>query len=208
MQTMCEGNRPLSSESPQEPSNPSPAPERPAPRPRTHSQQRSRRNSVFQYITILFAAAFILLLLTLVMERRQHAQLQEESEEQINNLQQSVSAVQSLQNLYDENGALKDQVDELEAAQQELENDAANLRSMVESLSVQLEKTKEAMDYFWQIDEAYVRGRYALCRSLIETMEDVSAGSALKEYLPRESTTDNDRFSPYDRYQEIRGALY
>ena len=25
-----------------------------------------------------------------------------------------------------------------------------------------LERTKEAMDYFWQIDEAYVRGRYSL----------------------------------------------
>ena len=39
-------------------------------------------------------------------------------------------------------------------------------------------------------------------------MEDVSAGSALKEYLPTESTTDNDRFSPADRYQEIYDALY
>ena len=28
------------------------------------------------------------------------------------------------------------------------------------------------------------------------------------EYLPKESVTDNGRFSPYDRYQEIYEALY
>ena len=72
-----------------------------------------------------------------------------------------------------------------------------------------LERTKEAMDYFWQIDEAYVRGRYSLCRDLIAVLEDTSSGEApLKSYLPQESYTDNGRFSPADRYQEIWDALY
>ena len=59
------------------------------------------------------------------------------------------------------------------------------------------------MDWFWQINEAYVRGRYTQARTLIEDM-----GEELPEYLPKESITDNDRFSPYDRYQEIYEALY
>ena len=85
---------------------------RPAPKQTPHGERRSARNqqkrrqrSVFQYITILFAAAFVLLLFTFVMERRQHEILQQENQEQIDNLQQSVSAVQSLDNLYQENEA-------------------------------------------------------------------------------------------------------
>ena len=77
----------------------------------------------------------------------------------------------------------------------------------MDDLTVREEKLIQAMDLFWQIDEAYVRGRYSLCRELIGRMEDLSAGSALKEYLPTESTTDNDRFSPADRYQEIYDAV-
>ena len=45
------------------------------------------------------------------MERRQNDLLQQQSQEEIDNLQQeSVNAVQSLQNLYDQNEALKQQV--------------------------------------------------------------------------------------------------
>ena len=102
----------------------------------TPGQQKRRQKSVFQYIAILFGAAFVLLLFTFVMERRQYQLLQEQNEA--------------------------------------------------------------------QIDEAYAKGRYSLCRSLIQNLQ--SAG--LAEYLPKESTTDNDRFSPYDRYQEIYDALY
>ena len=68
----------------------------------------------------------------------------------------------------------------------------------------QAEQTRQAMDWFWQIDEAYVLGRYSLCRELIQSLED----SGLSERLPQESTTDNGRFSPALRYQEIREALY
>ena len=59
---------------------------------------------MFQYITILFAAAFVLLLYTFMMERRQNDILQQQSNDKLNQLQQqSVSAVQSLDNLYQEN---------------------------------------------------------------------------------------------------------
>ena len=174
------------------------------PQRRSRSQQKRRQRSVFQYITILFAAAFVLLLFTFVMERRQNQLLQQENQEQIDNLQQSVTAVQSLDNLYKENGALRDKVDQLE---QQLQTSAQDLQSEKTTLLQQLEgkeKALQAMDWFWQIDEAYAKGRYSLCRSLIQNLQ--SAG--LEQYLPRESTTNNDRFSPYDRYQEIYDRLY
>lgn len=174
-------------------------------RPLTKGQQKRRQNSVFQYIAILFAAAFVLLLFTSMMERRQFEALQQENQEQIDDLQQdTITAVNSLNSLYAENDKLKEQVAELE---QQLEQQTQSYQSGQATLLQQqedLEKSLQAMDWFWQIDEAYVRGRYSLCRSLIQNLES----TGLVEYLPKESTTANDRFSPYDRFQEIYETLY
>ena len=85
----------------------------PAKRQRTTPKQR-RQQSAMRYITILFAAAFVLMLFTYLMERRQNEVLMQENQEQIEDLQQSVSAVQSLKNLYAENDALKEQLAQLE----------------------------------------------------------------------------------------------
>ena len=183
----------------------------PAPKQTPHGERRSartqqkrRQRSVFQYITILFAAAFVLLLFTFVMERRQHEILQQENQEQIDNLQQSVSAVQSLDNLYKENEALKEQVAQLEQQLQQAAQDRQSEKTTLLQQVEAKEKGLQAMDWFWQIDEAYAKGRYSLCRSLIQNLQN----AGLAEYLPKESTTDNDCFSPYERYQEIYDNLY
>lgn len=172
-------------------------------RPLSRGQQKRQQRSVFQYIAILFAAAFVLLLFTFMMEKRQHELLREEDREQINDLQQSVSAVQSLQDLYNENAALKETVADLEDRLQEAERQLDGLPDTISHLEYSLAQTKAAMDWFWQIDEAYVRGRYSLCRSLITSLDE----AGLAEFLPKESVTDNGRFSPADRYQEICDAL-
>ena len=166
----------------------SPAPE-PEKAPEKKAPAKQGGHPVFQYIAILFAAAFALLLFTFLMEKRQNDLLQQQNQEQIDHLQQSVSAVQSLDNLYKENAQAK-----LQAAQAQ---QAARLES-------DLDSTKRAMDWFWQIDEAYVSGKTRLCRSLIQSLED----AGLRAFLPTESTTDNGRFSPADRYQEIYDALF
>ena len=178
----------------------------PAPKQTPHGERRSARNqqkrrqrSVFQYITILFAAAFVLLLFTFVMERRQHEILQQENQEQIDNLQQSVSAVQSLDNLYKENEALKEQVAQLEQQLQQAAQDRQSEKTTLLQQVEAKEKSLQAMDWFWQIDEAYVKNKWSLCRKLIQTMPE-----GLADYLPQESATDNGRFSPADRYAEIR----
>ena len=90
--------------------------------------------------------------------------------------------------------------EELEQTQRELDG----AWTTVANLSDWQEHLIRAMDLFWQIDEAYVLGRYSLCRTLIQALEE----GGLSSYLPQESITDNGRFSPADRYQEIRDALY
>ena len=165
--------------------------------------QRRRQSSVFRYIAVLFGAAFVLLLFTFMMERRQYQRLQEENQD---NKQQSVSATQTLNGILEENKQLKEQLEEQQGALEELQGRFARLEddyTAAEQARVEQSRTAEAMDWFWQINEAYVRGRYSKCRELISSLE----GGGLEEYLPKESATNNDRFSPYDRYMEIRNKV-
>lgn len=167
--------------------------------PRRKSQQRSRRNSVFQYIAVMFMAAFVLLLVTFLMERRQ-------SQQQIDDLKQSVSAYQTLQGLMDDNSQLREEADQLDRRIQALEGQLSAAQAQQTELEAQLqarEKTEQAMHWFWQINEASVRGRTTLCRQLITSLEE----AGLQGYLPKENITGTDRFSPYDRYMEIRGQV-
>ena len=178
----------------------------PTKRQRTTPKQR-RQQSAMRYITILFAAAFVLMLFTYLMERRQNEVLMQENQEQIEDLQQSVSAVQSLKNLYAENDALKEQLAQLEEKNSRLETEKNTLSGHITNVELNLANAKkglQAMDWFWQIDEAYAKGKYALCRSLIESLDTAE----LTGYLPTESITDNGRFSPADRLAEIRDKVY
>ena len=193
----------------------SPAPEqesKPEPEKKPEHSHKHRQKSVIQYITILFAAAFVLLLYTFMMERRQNDILQQQSNDKLNQLQQqSVSAVQSLDNLYQENEYLKQSMDHLETQISNLEQEKQQLEqdlAAAQDANQWQQRSAEAMDWFWQVDEAYVRGKYSLCRTLMRHLEDTGDGDPLKNYLPQESATKNGRFSPYHRYEEIYHALH
>lgn len=172
------------------------------------TQDRKRQRSVVSYISIMFLAAFALLGMSLAMERRQHAENQQNLDnlnQSLTGLKDSVSAMQSVQQLYEENANLKNQISDLE---EQLESIKTQQDTAVTQLTVDMERTSKAMDYFWQINEAYVRNRWSTARVLIKVMEDNAEGFALKDYLPKESTTDNGRFSPADRYQEIYDRVF
>ncbi len=161
-----------------------------------HTHPR-RKMSVFGYLSVLFAVAFLLLLVAYFQQKRM-------SSETADALKQSASAVQSIQAVMDENKTLTEENTRL---QSELED----LRAQVDRLSAaqqaqsqaedQFTQQLSAMDYFWQIDEAYVLKRYDLCRQLIEEMGDLS------DLLPDWKATENERFSPAARFREIRDAL-
>ena len=157
------------------------------------SHHRRRRQSVVQYIAVLFAAAFVLLGMSYVMEKRQNAQEVDDLKKQSN------SAMQSVEVLIQENEDLKQQVDDLKRQLEQTES--AHLQSEEELTRAQSDaaNTAAALDWFWQIDEAYVKSKWSLCRKLIQAMPE-----GLADYLPQESVTDNGRFSPADRYAEIR----
>ena len=91
---------------------------------------------------------------------------------------------------------------EVAALEEQLEEAEVRLREIQEQLD-QEDLALQAMHWFWQLNDAYVRGRTAQCRTLITSMEE----AGLQEALPRENVTGTDRFSPYDRYMEIRGRI-
>ena len=156
------------------------------------SHHRRRRQSVVQYIAVLFAAAFVLLGMSYVMEKRQNAQEVDDLKKQSN------SAMQSVEVLIQENEDLKQQVDDLKRQLEQTES--AHLQSEEGLTRAQSDAANTAaLDWFWQIDEAYVKNKWSLCRSLMQDMPE-----GLAAYLPQESVTDNGRFSPADRYAEIR----
>ena len=161
--------------------------------------REKRQRSVVHYIAILFAAAFLLMMMAYLMDQRQNEAMNDLNQS-LSGLQESLSDQSSLQDIYEDNMELIQQVGQLEEQVKQLEE---NNQELTSQLSDQ-EKASQAMDWFWQIDEAYVLGRYSLCRSLIQELED----AGLVDYLPKESVTDNGRFSPSGRYQEIYEALY
>ena len=170
-----------------------------------------KTKSVLNYILILFIAAFLLMALSFFMHQRSNT-------ETMGALQSSVSTMQELQDAQERIIALQDQLaateellDVSEQTLEELRNaDITELQNALTKASAQADKnskaldsTVRAMDLFWQIDEAYVLGKTNRCRELIEILET----EVLAPYLPTESTTDNGRFSPFDRYAEICEAL-
>jgi len=168
-----------------------------------HTRSRSRA-PIAGYLVILFAVAFLLLLMAYFQQQRLNDQTSE-------TLKQSVSAVDALQQLMEDNEELRGKVEELETQVEELTQAKQVLEKAAQDHayeSIVNRGRTEAMDVFWQLDEAYVLGRYSLCRELIQIMEEQSDYKSYKDQLPTEATLDNGRFSPADRYQEIYDALY
>ena len=174
----------------------------------TNRTRPNHKRSVTNYLMILFAAAIVLLLFSYLMQQRST------SEQALSGIQQSISAMQSAQDLYEENSSLKDEINTLDDQIDQLEDQLSQVQDKIDRQNkennalqqqvMDLQKSNQAMDWFWQIDEAYVLGRYTLCRELITQLN----AAGLTEFLPRSSITANRRFSPYDRYQEIYDALY
>ena len=139
------------------------------------------------------------MLLTFVMEKRQNEQVVDSLNESVTGLRESLTNMQSAQDIYEENMELIQKVDQLQT-----ENDSLKAQQEENKATVDgQEKAIQALDWFWQINEAYATGKYSKARSLIQEFE----ATGLVSYLPKESVTDNGRFSPADRYAEIVSAL-
>lgn len=174
-------------------------------RERSHLQHAAehakphKKVSVMGYLAILFAAAFLLLLLSYFMQQRN-------SEQTISGLKDSVSAMESVQNLIADNDALRKKVDELEADYEQAaaaNADLAAQRTANERTIAELEDQVAAMDWLWRIQRAWSRGSRADCRALVDQFE----ASGLPKSLPETALAETDGPSPADQYDALLDAL-
>lgn len=162
-------------------------------------KDKGKSAPVVNYISLLLLASFLLLFMTFLMENRQ-------SEEMLDSLRSSVSAMQSVENLYEENADLLEETARLQQELYKEQQEHMLLKKEMEKAEQQIQMGDIqvlAMDWFWQIDEAYVLKRNELALNLILSVEQMN----LDAYLPYENLSDTERFSPAHRYAEIKQAL-
>lgn len=166
-----------------------------------HEKPR-KPQSVLIYLVILFAAAFVLLAWTFLMQQRS-------SSETIAGLRESVSAMESVQTLQEDNDALRQQVAGLEDQVEELLQENAQLsredgarQDEVDSLTAQI----QALQRLNQLRALYNDGAYSRARALLEEWGE--PGGQMEELLSQASAslTEEER-EIYDPAQAFRDLV-
>ncbi len=147
------------------------------------------KKPVIIYILVLFLVAFLLMTLSLLAHQRSNT-------EAIGRLQGSVSAMQEVQGLQEQVIALQKELSEAKEAAEIFEDANETSRNQASHMEYLLERTQEAAEWFWQLDEACLREDWDLCRTILGTMEQNTA-SPMRDYLTPLAA---------ERYQEIKAA--
>ena len=151
---------------------------------------------VFTYMAILFAAAFLLLLLAFLMQNRA-------SQETISDLTESVSSVH---NVVEENAELRQQVEtleeQLESLQEALEEAKATAEQNKENLSLAKQRL-DALHTLNNIRALYNQGNYQEARDLIGQNEPLLE-KHLEEYSQNVLSEEGRAiYDPLDAYRSL-----
>lgn len=145
--------------------------------------EKSRSRPVKVYLTVMFCVALLLLLISFVMQQRNHLALQD--------LNQSISASQDVADLQMENQKLQYEL-------KEKEDQAGDLQAKLD----EAEKQAQALEWLRQIEDA-VRTSYPEARTLVEEFEE----TGLESSLPTESVVEGAE-APADAYRTIYAMLF
>ena len=167
-----------------------------------------KKVSVMGYLTILFAAAFLLLLLSYFMQQRANEQAISGLEATSNN------AFDSINNLIAEKDRLTEQVEDLKGQVEDLQEELADTQGQLtgaqsdadtaQTAQADARKALEAMDWFWRIQRQFSRGYYTDAANIMAEFE----ASGLPQYLPQEALTGREGDpSPAQQYQDIKDVL-
>ena len=144
-----------------------------------------KQKPVYMYIAILFVAAAMLIVISLLMQRSSN-------QEVIGQLQSSVNAIEALQESQVQNMELMGQVEDLE--------------EQVEDLTAAAEesaKVTEALQWLSIIEQLYSAEEYLTC---FETIEKFRLSGTV-EYLPQDNTLTETALSPAERYAALEQAV-
>ncbi len=163
---------------------------------------RARRQSpVMGYLVILFAVAFLLLLMAYFQQQRQNAETSDA-------LKQSVSAVGTIENMMADNEELQARVAELEEQVEELEQQSQDYEALfraADTEAAQLSQNVEAYRLFFRIDRLYGSQRFQDGAELITQLEALGQPSSLLSGEPLSG--EAAEVTPLSRYEQIRKQL-
>lgn len=154
---------------PPEAETPPPPPDKP----------KSKSRPVKVYLTVLFCVALLLLLISFIMQQRNHLALQD--------LNDSISNTQEIADLQLENQRLQYELEDKQALEEQVQAQ---------------QKQVEALEWLRQI-EAATRTSYTQARELVEAFEE----TGLESSLPTESVVEGAD-SPADTYRSIYAMLF
>ena len=162
---------------PQEETPPQSVESPPAHSPAPPDKPKSKSRPVKVYLTVLFCVALLLLLISFVMQQRNHLALQD--------LNDSISNTQEIADLQLENQRLQYELEDKQALEEQVQAQ---------------QKQVEALEWLRQI-EAATRTSYTRARELVEAFEE----TGLESSLPTESVVEGAD-SPADTYH-LRHAV-
>ena len=151
----------------------------PAHPPAPPDKPKSKSRPVKVYLTVLFCVALLLLLISFVMQQRNHLALQD--------LNDSISNTQEIADLQLENQRLQYELEDKQALEEQVQAQ---------------QKQVEALEWLRQI-EAATRTSYTRARELVEAFEE----TGLESSLPTESVVEGAD-SPADTYRSIYALLF
>ena len=169
--------------------------------------QARKKGAVVTYLAVLFAAAFLLLLLAYFMQQRTN-------EAAIGSLTQSITSIQSLDDLIEENGALREENEALITENEALTADKQTLDRQLQETTEALEETEmqfTALRTLEMLERMAQGGKSERVQAtgLLEeyhTGAELLGGESLKFWLDYQSEQD-DEHSPAVRYDALLTEL-
>lgn len=174
-----------------------------------HTQPPHKRGSVMIYLAVLFAAAFLLLLMSYFMQQRANREAMDDLQKS------SSSAVESLENIITERDQLAQERQSLQEQLSEAQREAENLRSQLDAADQELRSVEEvaeqaqaelqALTRLNQIRTLYNQYRNREAREILAQSPD------LEEQLQAisEAMTEEERaiYDPLESYRTLAGWL-
>ena len=152
-------------------------------------EESQGKKPVVVYIMILFIVAFLLMALSFLMHQRSNT-------EALGQLQNSVSAMQEVQDVQDTVIHLQEELDKAED-----EMDGLNKQLQEKDAAVaDAAKDTEAMLALYTLQQQYSAGNYDACLATMQRMED----EGLIARLPKENA---EVTSPAQRYAQLKEAV-
>ena len=167
------------------------APAAPSPQPQPGSGGQPGKKPVVIYIMILFLAAFLLMALSLLMHQRSNT-------EALGQLQNSVNAMQAVQETQDKIIGLQE---ELSQAREEQESLQEQLDASQEEI-LDAQRQADALLGLYSLQQAYLSRDYDACGEILQSMEDQGLPSLLSKEPGISGTT-----APAGRYQQLKEAV-